>query len=122
MFTVSINELELLDTGLPHRTPEFNCPCEDAYVFICPGVEAARNDLLGMIFEIMKDRDMRITRDLRPLLTDLLKRPQILSWELIVRTIIIWTQQYATHRVKRNRASDVGVFRNEVDQVARFRL
>jgi len=61
-------------------------------MFVCPCIEAAGDDLLGMIFEIVKDGNVRVTGDLRSLLANLLIGPQIFSEKFIVRAIILWTR------------------------------
>src|SRR5512138_3624112 len=75
-----------------------------------------------MVFEIMEHRDIWITRDLGALLTNLLIRPQILRGELVVRAVIVRTQDDTAHCVKGDRASDVGMLRDEIDEVARLRF
>src|SRR6266545_1495425 len=107
MFAIQIDEFKLFDARLFHRTPKFNRPRKKTQVIIGPVIEAACDDLLRVIFEIVKNRNVRITRELRSLLTDLLIRPQILSWEIIIGTIIIWTQQDPANCMERNRAGDI---------------
>src|SRR5512138_147907 len=75
-----------------------------------------------MVFEIMEHRDIWITRDLGALLTDLLIRPQILRGELVVRAVIVRTQEDTAHRVEGDRAGDIGMLRDEIDKIARLRL
>src|ERR1043165_8996328 len=100
MLTVPIDELEVLNPSLLHRTPKLHCPGVHTHMVVRPGIKAAGNDLFGMIFEIMKDRDVWITREFRSLLTDLLERPQIFRRHFIIGAVIVWPQQHATHRVK----------------------
>src|SRR5271157_2590212 len=52
----------VLDSGLPDWTPDLHRPGEDAEMIVHPGIERAGSERLGMIFKIMKDRDVRITR------------------------------------------------------------
>ena len=89
MFAIPIDEFEFLNSSLLHRTPEFNRPRKHAEVFIGPCIKAAGDHLFGMVFEIMKDRDVRVARDLRALFADLLVGPQISSGKGIVGTVII---------------------------------
>src|ERR1051325_11098620 len=100
MLTIPINELEVLNLSLLHWTPKLHCPGVHTHMVVCPSIKATGNDLFGMIFEIMEDRDVWITREFRSLLTDLLERPQILGRHFIIGAVIIWPQQHATHRVK----------------------
>jgi hypothetical protein len=100
MLAIPIDELELLDARLLHWTPEFHRPGEHAQMIVCPGIEAARNHLLRMIFEIMKDGDMWVGCDLCALFADLLIGPEVIGGEIIIGAIIIRTQQHAAHRVK----------------------
>src|SRR5262245_48794168 len=60
MLTKPVDELVLFDARLLLRAPEFHGPGEDAHVIIGPRVEAAGDDLLWMIFEIVKDRNVWI--------------------------------------------------------------
>src|SRR6266508_3360541 len=87
---------------------------------IAPGIETACDHLLGMIFEIMKNRDVRIARNLRPLATDLLKGPQVVGRHLVVSAIVIRAQQHTAHSVERDRAGDIGMARNKINKIARF--
>ena len=122
MLAIPIDELELLDARLLHRTPKFNRPGKHTDVLIRPSIEAAGDDLLRVIFEIMKDGNMGIGRDLRPLLADLLIGPQIIGRKRIIGTIIIRAQQHAAHRVEGDRASNIRMLTDEVHEVARLGL
>ena len=55
-------------------------------MLIRPGIEAASNDLFGVIFEIVKDRDVWIACDLCSLLANLLKGPQIIGILFVIRS------------------------------------
>src|SRR5215510_14677959 len=87
-------------------------------MFVSPGVKTSGNDLLGMVLEIMENRNIWVPGDLCSLRSDFLVRPQIIRWKLIIRAIVVRTQQHAAHGMERDCAGNIRVSRNKVHQVA----
>ena len=87
MLAIPLDVLDLLDARLFHRTPKFDRPRKDTHVLIGPLIEGAGDDLLGMVLEIVKDGNVRISCDLRSLLANLLKCPQIIGGMFIIRAV-----------------------------------
>src|SRR5262245_15540717 len=65
----------LLDARFAHRAPDLDHPAEHAEVIVDP-VERPTDDLLGVIAELVVDRDCGVARQLGALRADALVVPQ----------------------------------------------
>ena len=121
MLAVPVDEVIALDSRFLHRRPDLHRPEELPEVLVGP-VEPAGDDSLGVVFEIVKDRDVRIAGQLSPFRADLLVVPQVFTVHFGVGQMIERTQQYSAPGVKRHSSSDVRVPDYEFSHGADFRL
>src|SRR5579883_2741627 len=84
MLAVPLDKLALFDARMNLRRPDFARPREDAQMAVHPVVKDARDYLFGMVAEVVIHADRRVARQFGSLRADLLERPQILGWQLIV--------------------------------------